>query len=785
MCCCFLQVINRAIIETEEHLRSQVGNMAKEFETKVVDKVEQRQLELHRDLLGQMGALRRADDMSQPRFRETGQAAVKKNQLVSPNQVGVLKVMTPRSLGADSNRAEKPRSPFASVEYRYSKPSNGAAPGSSTISVSFVCKGVPAYSFGHAAKRKIASAIASQLGLNSNSLPPASATPLDTSSQALPLVPRVFAPKSTQPRFRSVRSNVIESGDEASQSELIELQASLLRPPRGGAPPRSRRSRSAVSSTTAPPPSTATTSDSEEATTTALVGETATTVTEAATTMTETATTVAEAATTTSETTSSVSTSSVATLATSAVEDSTTAREASSTDAVLDETATTTLDVTTPLDITDDSFNESATTSAMEEDLAASGGHQAPVGWASSVNPHLLNSGRVRSLRSRVGIRSDNDANINSDTVSKATVSPRSSEEVATNTWSVIVQDIKLSDTDTAPEQLLDDHFPVSNGKTFTPAMEAAILNATKCTSTQLYVAPTVVKYIDGGESAQADDSVTTTPPTAEPTTSPQFPRFRERARSTPSVPSYGYAETDSLPPDEWGKVFPSCGNGKRQSPVAIRTHSTSSHETNVFDMATVTMGPVGNIRLFYPPLAGAAIRRVQHSLFVDVPASLRATLTLAGPFLADMSKHDPDSFGFMPESSQSYLLRGVYFHAPGEHAIDSEPAALEIHLVHEFADAGKESAPKYLIVAVQGKPGAENEAFRNVISTMGNLPARSSVGGLLERYAPVELTALLLVLLKQIVTERPFVPVRAASWSETTNRHWHWTARCLGPLDQ
>ena len=60
------------------------------------------------------------------------------------------------------------------------------------------------------------------------------------------------------------------------------------------------------------------------------------------------------------------------------------------------------------------------------------------------------------------------------------------------------------------------------------------------------------------------------------------------------------------------------------------------------------------------------------------------------------------------------YKLLQFHFHAPSEHTINSEPAAAELHLVHEIDDGSLPAGSK-AVVGVLIRAGAENPAFMPV----------------------------------------------------------------------
>lgn len=134
--------------------------------------------------------------------------------------------------------------------------------------------------------------------------------------------------------------------------------------------------------------------------------------------------------------------------------------------------------------------------------------------------------------------------------------------------------------------------------------------------------------------------------------------------------------------PAEWGSLSPeyaACATGTAQSPI---------------DVDTVKEENLVNLAFNYNP---SKVNIVNNGHTVEVA-------------------YDPGSF-FTVDGEQ-YDLKQFHFHAPSEHTVDGQPAAIELHLVHQTADGKK------AVVAVLINEGAANPAFQPV---WDHLPAAES----------------------------------------------------------
>lgn len=134
------------------------------------------------------------------------------------------------------------------------------------------------------------------------------------------------------------------------------------------------------------------------------------------------------------------------------------------------------------------------------------------------------------------------------------------------------------------------------------------------------------------------------------------------------AAPHWGY--TGEVAPEFWGDLNPTyvlCETGIRQSPVDI----TNAGQSDVADIV-----------FHYAP---APLTIVNNGHTVQVVYSEGSYIEVGG------SRYD---------------LQQFHFHAPSEHEIGGEPAAMELHLVHKNAEG------KLAVVGVLWQVGAENTAL-------------------------------------------------------------------------
>ncbi len=118
---------------------------------------------------------------------------------------------------------------------------------------------------------------------------------------------------------------------------------------------------------------------------------------------------------------------------------------------------------------------------------------------------------------------------------------------------------------------------------------------------------------------------------------------------ATETHPEWGYA--GEIGPDRWGCLssdYNLCSAGVEQSPVNLAGYVSGGTETVTFDYTTVAVQARNN----------------GHTVYLDF---------------------DPGSG--VSVGRRRYELLGVHYHSPGEHLLDGETFAAELHLVHQDAD--------------------------------------------------------------------------------------------------
>lgn len=154
---------------------------------------------------------------------------------------------------------------------------------------------------------------------------------------------------------------------------------------------------------------------------------------------------------------------------------------------------------------------------------------------------------------------------------------------------------------------------------------------------------------------------------------------IRQRAAAVaghnPSGPVlWGYGEGPGGPA-HWGKLkpeFSTCGQGLRQSPIAI-------------DTTTTLQGPAEPLQFAYRASDGSVLHH-GHNLQVDVTTP--NTLTLRG---------------------STYTLEHLHFHHPAEEVVDGKTATMGLHLVHRNAEG------QLAVVAVPLTEGDPNPAVNTL----------------------------------------------------------------------
>ena len=136
---------------------------------------------------------------------------------------------------------------------------------------------------------------------------------------------------------------------------------------------------------------------------------------------------------------------------------------------------------------------------------------------------------------------------------------------------------------------------------------------------------------------------------------------------STVSHPDWGY--TGDTSPEHWGclaDAYRPCGEGVEQSPVNLTGFVSGGTEPVTFDYTTLAVQARNN----------------GHTVYLDF---------------------DPGSG--LSVGGRRYELLGVHYHSPGEHLLEGESFAAELHLVHQDA-SGNLAVVGLLFRLGQPQPG-------------------------------------------------------------------------------
>lgn len=118
---------------------------------------------------------------------------------------------------------------------------------------------------------------------------------------------------------------------------------------------------------------------------------------------------------------------------------------------------------------------------------------------------------------------------------------------------------------------------------------------------------------------------------------------------SAPPVGAWNHDPASPIGPLHWGDIgFPTCGDGKSQSPVNIRTEKVAADR--------------GAPLLLTYETSELAVENTGHVVEVPIPADSNDTLQIDGDF---------------------YALVQYHFHGPSEHAVNGRHADVEAHFVH------------------------------------------------------------------------------------------------------
>lgn len=184
--------------------------------------------------------------------------------------------------------------------------------------------------------------------------------------------------------------------------------------------------------------------------------------------------------------------------------------------------------------------------------------------------------------------------------------------------------------------------------------------------------------------------------------------------------PAFKYGEMQPEGPSQWGTWYRTCGEGRQQSPIDLITEGT--HEKRTVELKAEMPG----LEAAYTPFGGngddaAVVVNNGHSVLVNYPRDAKA-------FPA-----------FLRYGGATYRLKQFHFHAPSEHKVNGEEAAMEMQLVHELdtsesdsddSDSGNSDAPQFLTVSLLYDQGTESEAdplLERVFSSLPPPPARDA----------------------------------------------------------
>ncbi len=129
--------------------------------------------------------------------------------------------------------------------------------------------------------------------------------------------------------------------------------------------------------------------------------------------------------------------------------------------------------------------------------------------------------------------------------------------------------------------------------------------------------------------------------------------------------------------PEHWAELSPdfaTCGTGTEQSPIDLPSSAPLNPADLTFGYQNSTVNIVNN----------------GHTIQVNYDEG--STMTVDG---------------------QTYKLLQFHFHAPSENAVDGNPSAMEMHLVHQNAQG------RLAVVGVLLEEGAENPAYAPVLDNM------------------------------------------------------------------
>ncbi len=167
-------------------------------------------------------------------------------------------------------------------------------------------------------------------------------------------------------------------------------------------------------------------------------------------------------------------------------------------------------------------------------------------------------------------------------------------------------------------------------------------------------------------------------------------------ASQPPAAPHWGYA--GSTGPSHWadlGDADLACGEGKRQSPIALDASKAVPHDAD--------------FRILYRPSKAQLVNN-GHTVEADIA-------------------NDGDAVVF---AGETYPLQQVHFHSPSEHTLDGKRYPLEIHFVH------RSEGGNITVVGALVQAGAENRDMAELFAALPRQGART------ELHKDIDLTRIL-----------------------------------------
>nr|CBX25331.1 hypothetical_protein [Oryza brachyantha] len=149
----------------------------------------------------------------------------------------------------------------------------------------------------------------------------------------------------------------------------------------------------------------------------------------------------------------------------------------------------------------------------------------------------------------------------------------------------------------------------------------------------------------------------------------------------------YSYVAGSKLGPENWGKLSPEyklCGEGKKQSPIAIVAKQATPNPT------------LDSLNRTYNAADGTLVNNGK-----DVQMTF-----------------EPGKVGTVTVSGKVYSFKRVNWHAPAEHIIHGVRHPLELHLVHAAADGS------LAVIAILYKFGAPDSFYFQLKKKLAELAA-------------------------------------------------------------